>query len=79
MQLALLRVDFENCTSVMTVSALCVFATSDEARELVVTAAVPSGEGILMGLVFVGNGEMENNEFRWLKNEGNVVEVVRCL
>jgi hypothetical protein len=79
LQLVLLRVDFESGTCVTTLSDLHVFNSTDDANEVVLTATVPSGEGTLMGLLFVGNGVMEEGALRWFKNEGNVIEVVSYL
>lgn len=79
MQLVLMRVDFEACVCTMTVSDVLIFEKGDKKRDVVLHAAVPEGEGILMALLFVGNCEVIDDDMRWFKNEGNVVEVLRCL
>jgi hypothetical protein len=79
MQLVLLRVNFESGTCEQISSDLLVFEKDDVKKEVVFRAAIPVGEGVLMGLLFVGNGEIVNDEMRWFKNEGNVVEILRVL
>jgi hypothetical protein len=79
MQLVLLRLDLANNSCVMTSSDLYVFEKDDAQKQVVLNAIVSEEVGVLVALLFVGNCDLVLNTVKWYKNEGNVIEVIKCL
>ena len=44
--------------------------------DLVLEVDLPGGDGVLVGMVFVGFCEGVDEGFRWFRNEGSVLGVV---
>lgn len=77
LQLVLLRVDFENFSSVMTLSD-GVFIPKDYIMEedLVLEVAVPGGEGFLMALLSIQFYSSKGEELMILHSKNNVLGVI---
>ena len=71
LQLLLLRVDLENAQCTLTTSALVVL-DKGAVFSNALTAAIPAGDGVLVGLLFLGFG----NDGGFKRCEKNVLEVV---
>ncbi|MFT3793780.1 hypothetical protein [Flavobacterium sp.] len=74
MQLILMRVDFENAECVMTTSEMVVLEKGDIfSGDL--TGAIPKGDGVLVGILFLG---FRRGEELWNRSTHNVLEIIAC-